>query len=89
MTEKDDENARARAARHGCPFLNTEQAAAYLGLSPRKLQIMRSRGTGPRYRLHSRLIRYHVDDLIFWSRSTSPGRGTGDMPAIAKEVDGA
>ena len=89
MADNDDEIARARAAKHGSPFLNTEQAAAYLGLSPRKLQYMRSRGTGPRYRLHSRRIRYHIDDLIFWSRSTSPGRGTADAPSIAKGADDA
>lgn len=69
---QNDETARAQAARRGTPFLNTEQAAAYLGVSPRKLQYMRSRCTGPRYRLHSRFVRYHIDDLIFWSRSTSP-----------------
>lgn len=72
MSEQDDEIVRARTARHGSPFLNTEQAAAYLGLCPRKLQYMRSRCTGPRYRLHSRFIRYHIDDLVIWSRSTSP-----------------
>ena len=72
MSEQDDEIIRARAAKHGSPFLNTEQAAAYLGLCPRKLQYMRSRCTGPRYRLHSRFIRYHIDDLVIWSRSTAP-----------------
>ena len=77
MAEADDDNqndetARAQAARRGTPFLNTEQAAAYLGVSARKLQYMRSRCTGPRYRLHSRFVRYHIDDLIFWSRSTAP-----------------
>ncbi|MGX5711717.1 helix-turn-helix domain-containing protein [Sphingopyxis terrae subsp. ummariensis] len=50
MKDNDDEIARARAARHGTPFLNTEQAAAYLGLGPRKLQYMRAAGEGPPYR---------------------------------------
>lgn len=77
MADQDDEIARARAARHGTPFLNTEQAAAYLGLGPRKLQYMRAAGEGPAYRRHSRYVRYHVDDLIAWSRSTSPGGGAG------------
>ncbi len=79
MTSKPDveadEIARARAAKQGSPFLNTEQAAAYLGLSPRQLQYMRAQCTGPRYRLHSRFVRYHVDDLAFWSRSTAPEPG--------------
>lgn len=83
MAKDDDEIARAQAAKRGTPFLNTEQAASYLGVSARKLQYMRSRCTGPRYRLHSRFVRYHIDDLIFWSRSTSPnaakaGLGLGD-----------
>ncbi len=80
MADNDDEIARARAARHGTPFLNTEQAAAYLGLGPRKLQYMRAAGEGPPYRRHSRYVRYHVDDLIAWSRSTAPGSMTGAKP---------
>jgi hypothetical protein len=65
----DDENARAARARKGCPFLSTEQAAFYLGLSPRKLQQMRSGAIGPVFRRHSRCVRYHVDDLDQWSRN--------------------
>lgn len=72
MANEDDEIARARRAKQGSPFLNTEQAAEYLGLSARKLQYLRSRSLGPRYRLHSRFVRYHIDDLIVWSRSTAP-----------------
>ena len=62
-----DENARAARARSGSPFLSPDQAAFYLGLSPRTLQEYRSAGTGPRYRRHSRHIRYHIDDLDSWS----------------------
>ena len=80
MKDNDDEITRARAARHGTPFLNTEQAAAYLGLGPRKLQYMRAAGEGPPYRRHSRYVRYHVDDLIAWSRSTAPDALTGAAP---------
>ena len=64
----DDEIARAAKARKGCPFLSTEQAAFYLGLSARKLQQMRGHGSGPEYRRHSRYVRYHIDDLDAWSR---------------------
>lgn len=59
--------ARADCARKGTPFLNTEQAAFYLGLSPRKLQNMRKAQDGPRYRRHCRFVRYHIDDLDRWS----------------------
>ena len=67
----DDEIARAARAKKGSPFLSTEQAAFYLGLSARKLQAMRAAGTGPVFRRHSRYVRYHVDDLDLWSRGVS------------------
>jgi hypothetical protein len=69
----DDEIARAARARKGCPFLSTEQAAFYLGLSARKLQQMRGQGTGPKFRRHSRYVRYHVDDLESWSKGVRHG----------------
>lgn len=64
----DDEIARAARARKGTPFLSTDQAAFYLGLSARKLQQMRKEGSGPLFRRHSRYVRYHIDDLDNWSR---------------------
>jgi hypothetical protein len=73
----DDDIARADRARKGSPFLNTEQAAFYLGLSPRKLRALRSNGKGPRFRRHSRYVRYHIDDLDIWSKAAS-AKGTGD-----------
>ena len=73
----DDEVARAERAKKGSPFLSTEQAAFYLGLSARKLQAMRGAGSGPRFRRHSRYVRYHIDDLDTWSRGVSDA-GAGD-----------
>lgn len=64
----DDAIARAARAKKGSPFLSTEQAAFYLGLSARKLQAMRGAGTGPSFRRHSRYVRYHIDDLDAWSK---------------------
>jgi hypothetical protein len=69
-----DEFARAAQARKASPFLSTEQAAFYLGLSARKLQAMRKAGIGPAFRRHSRHVRYHIDDLDSWSLNS--GRGT-------------
>lgn len=66
----DDDIARAARAKKGSPFLSTEQAAFYLGLSARKLQQMRAAGTGPSYRRHSRYVRYHIDDLDAWSKDS-------------------
>ena len=73
----DDDIARAARARKGSPFLTTEQAAFYLGLSPRKLQSMRSDGSGPVFRRHLRYVRYHIDDLDSWSKGAEGGSGAG------------
>ena len=67
----DDDIARAARAKKGSPFLSTEQAAFYLGLSARKLQAMRGGAAGPTFRRHSHYVRYHIDDLDSWSRAVS------------------
>jgi len=71
----DDDIARAARAKKGSPFLSTEQAAFYLGLSARKLQAMRAAGAGPFFRRHSRYVRYHIDDLDAWSRGIARSDG--------------
>jgi hypothetical protein len=63
----DDEIVRAANAKKGSPFLNTDQAAYYVGLSRRTLEKMRTVGGGPRFRKHGRYVRYHIDDLNEWS----------------------
>ena len=63
----DDEIVRAANAKKGSPFLNTDQAAHYVGLSRRTLEKMRTAGVGPRFRKHGRYVRYHIDDLDEWS----------------------
>ncbi|MET3473261.1 helix-turn-helix domain-containing protein [Novosphingobium sp. 1529] len=70
MTE-DDQIARAARAKRGSPFLNTEQAAAYLKISALLLRRMRRNGTGPVFRRHCRYVQYHIDDLDAWSRAQS------------------
>ncbi len=65
--EEQDSIERAKDARRGSPFLSPKQAAHYLGVSLRTLQLHRTRGTGPRYRRPCRRIRYHIDDLDAWS----------------------
>lgn len=72
----DDATTRAACARKGSPFLNTAQAALYIGLSRRTLENMRYRGGGPCFRKHGRIVRYHVNDLDAWSlghRQRPPG----------------
>lgn len=78
MSPEDDANARAERARRGSPFLNTKQAAFYIGLHRTTLETMRKHGGGPRFRRHGRFIRYHIDDLDQWS--LNHGRGRSEQP---------
>ena len=45
------------------PWLTPAQAAAYLGVSVRALEVWRAAGTGPEYRQRRRIVRYHIDAL--------------------------
>ena len=66
--DSDDDIQRANRAKRGSPFLNTDQAAAYLKISSRLLKRLRVRGEGPMFRRHCRFVQYHIDDLEEWSR---------------------
>lgn len=89
MADDDDEIARARRMVRGSPYLNTEQAAHYLGVSPWRMKALRKLGTGPRYRRHSRYVRYLIDDLVHWSRSTSqPAAHPDRAPGSGETNDG-
>jgi hypothetical protein len=55
----------------GRPFLNTAQAAHYLGLTSRHLERLRSQARGPIFRRHGRFVFYHIDDLNAWSQANS------------------
>ena len=72
--DSDDAIDRANRAKRGSPFLNTDQAAAYLKMSARLLKRLRVRGDGPEFRRHSRFVEYHIDDLDTWS-ATRKSRG--------------
>jgi len=72
----DDDILRAERAKRGSPYLNTAQAAHYLGISVRTLQRMRagkSDREGPVPRRHARMVQYHIDDLQAWSRGRADG----------------
>ena len=69
--EHSDDIERAHRAKWGSPFLNTDQAAAYLKISGRLLRRLRMRGDGPIFRRHCRFVHYHIDDLDAWSREQS------------------
>ncbi|MBZ9763335.1 helix-turn-helix domain-containing protein [Mesorhizobium sp. CA8] len=74
----DDENERAARAKKGSPFLNTAQAAFYIGLSQRTLEKMRIKGAGPKFRKHGRYVRYHIDELDEWSKGRQNETGSTD-----------
>ncbi|CAN5319059.1 helix-turn-helix domain-containing protein [soil metagenome] len=67
----EDDILRAERAKSGSPYLNTAQAAHFLGISVRSMQRMRGRGDGPTPRRHARMVLYHIDDLRSWSQTRS------------------
>ena len=69
--DSDDDINRANRAKRGSPFLNTDQAAAYLKISSRLLKRLRRDGKGPVFRRHCRFVQYHIDDLDCWSAEHS------------------
>jgi len=69
----DDPADRAAHAKRGSPYLNTDQAAHYLGVSRRHLQRLRAKAEGPKWRRHMTTVQYHVDDLIAWSEAQAKG----------------
>jgi excisionase family DNA binding protein len=71
----DDAIGRAAEAKKGSPFLTTDQAAFYVGLTNQTLRKMRRDGRGPRFRRHGRYVRYHIDDLDEWSKTAGVGQG--------------
>ena len=76
--DTDDDISRANRAKRGSPYLNTDQAAAYLKFSSRQLKRLRRTGPGPVFRRHSRFVQYHIDDLDAWSEAQSVGEKRHD-----------
>jgi excisionase family DNA binding protein len=52
------------------PFLTTVEAAAWLRLGKNTLEKMRVQGRGPVYRKHGRYVRYHIEDLVDYSKAS-------------------
>ena len=48
-------------------YLNNDQAAAFLKLSPRTLEKLRVLGTGPRFCKLGRRVVYDTADLVRWA----------------------
>ncbi len=62
-------------------FLNSKQAADYLGLKPNTLAKMRVYGNGPKYRKHGFRVLYAFEDLNAWSEASSR-RSTSETPDV-------
>ena len=54
---------------NGEQYMNTKQAAAYLGLSSQFLEISRCRGGGPKYYKLPQAVRYSKSDLDEYMRA--------------------
>jgi len=62
------EAANGRAATR---YLNNDEAAAFLRLSPRTLEKQRVIGGGPRFRKLGRRVVYAIEDLEAWADARS------------------
>lgn len=58
------QSSAAKTADVESPWLDTEEAAAYIGSTLNTLRAWRARGRGPKFHnIRTRMIRYHRDDL--------------------------
>tara|TARA_R110000772_G_scaffold87094_6_gene181829 strand:- start:1344 stop:1634 length:291 start_codon:yes stop_codon:yes gene_type:complete len=92
MTEEapPDTGRQKERQRPASPFLDIEEAAERLKLSPHTLNKWRHEGRGPAFRDHGRRIVYHVDDLDSWSQDHKrhKARSYGGNKPDASEPDG-
>jgi len=63
------------------PRLDTKAAAAYVGVSHRYLEQLRTAGGGPRFIKLARKILYDTSDLDRWLE-TKKQSSTADIPAL-------
>ena len=71
QAEQRDTGTQTQATHGNCAFLNNDEAAKFLNLSPRTLEKQRVIGGGPRFRKFGRLVRYAVSDLEVWANARS------------------
>ena len=58
--------------------MDTDQAAAYLGVSAALLEQLRVKGGGPRYAKFARLVRYRRASLDEWLQSRERNHTAGE-----------
>jgi len=66
-----DNQPRVIASTADRVFLNNDEAAQFLNLSPRTLEKQRVIGGGPRFRKFGRRVLYAVADLELWANARS------------------
>ena len=76
---RDDMNGRGQAR-----YLTTDEAAAYLRLSPKTMEKQRVYGGGPRFRKFGRRVVYAFDDLEAWANARSFEMTSDPAYAVAK-----
>ena len=67
--ESGDPGAPTHPCRRIDLFLNNDEAAQFLNLSPRTLEKQRVIGGGPRFRKFGRRVLYALSDLEVWANS--------------------
>ena len=77
-------SAAAPAASANPEFLTTDEAAAFLRLSPRTLEKQRVLGGGPRFRKFGARVVYAAADLRAWADSNTFGM-TSDPGYVVRD----
>ena len=67
---------------NGTRYLNTHQAAKFLGLSPRTLDRYRVKGSGPVYLKFGGRVRYVTEDLEAWAEARRRTSTSDDGTAL-------
>ena len=67
-------------------FINTAQAAAYIGSSPGVMLNWRSQRKGPRYHGSKDFVRYRVSDLDLWMSSRADEVRAGEAAGQWRSV---
>jgi len=65
--EREDDQRRQPTPADTPQYLNNDEAAAFLRLSPRTLEKQRVIGGGPRFRKFGRRVMYAQTDLLAWA----------------------
>jgi len=63
------------------PFLETKEAATYLGLKKSTLEAWRCRGGGPKYSKFGNAVRYRLTDLEAWIESRTRSNTSENVQA--------